>query len=65
MSAITITLADERLVKLKEIAANFGLTPEELVRLSVEELLTRPDQAFQQAVDRVLMKNEELYRRLA
>jgi len=65
MSAITITLPDERLVKLKKIAANFGVTPEELVRLSVEELLTRPDQAFQQAVERVLEKNKELYERLA
>ena len=65
MSAITITLPDERLVKLKKIAANLGVTPEELVRLSVEELLTRPEQAFQQAVERVLKKNKELYGRLA
>jgi hypothetical protein len=65
MSAITVTLPDERLVKLKKIAANLGVTPEELVRLSVEELLTRPDQAFQQAVERVLKKNKELYGRLA
>ena len=64
MSAITITLPDERLVKLKKIAANLGVTPEELVRLSVEELLTRPDQAFQQAIERVLKKNKELYGRL-
>jgi predicted transcriptional regulator len=65
VSAITITLPDERLAKLKKIAANLGITPEELVRLSVEDLLTRPDQAFQQAVERVLRKNKELYGRLA
>lgn len=65
MSALTITLSDERLLKLEDIAASLGVTPEELVRLSVEELLTRPDQAFQEAADRVLEKNQELYRRLA
>ncbi len=65
MSVITITLPNERLLKLREIAAHFGVTPEELVRFSVEELLTRPDEAFEQAVVRVLEKNEELYRRLA
>jgi hypothetical protein len=65
MSAITITLPDERLMALKEIATSLGVSPEELVRLSVEELLARPDDAFQQAVDRVLQKNEELYKRLA
>ena len=65
MSAITITLPDERLVKLREIAASFGVTPEDLVRLSVEELLTRPDQAFEEAVNAVLSRNQELYKRLA
>jgi hypothetical protein len=65
MSTITITLPDDRLLKLKEKAVHFGVTPEELLRVSVEELLARPEQAFQQAVDHVLNKNEELYRRLA
>lgn len=65
MSEITITLPDERLAELKEIAADLQVTPEELVRLSVEELLARPDQQFRQAVDQVLEKNQELYNRLA
>ena len=65
MSSIIITLPDEQLVKLGEIAASFGVTPEELVRLSVEELLTRPDRAFEDAVSQVLNRNQELYRRLA
>jgi len=65
MSAITVELPDERLLRLKEIAASSGVTPEELVRLSVEQLLTRPDGAFQEAMQRILDKNRELYRRLA
>lgn len=65
MTNITITIPDDRLLKLKEIAARFQLTPEELVRVSLEELLTRPEEAFQRAASYVLKKNAELYRRLA
>ena len=65
MTNITITIPDDRLLKLKEIAARFQLTPEELVRVSLEELLARPEEAFQRAASYVLKKNAELYRRLA
>ncbi|MBI4315378.1 MAG: DNA-binding protein [Chloroflexi bacterium] len=65
MTNITIAIPDDRLLKLKEIAARFQLTPEELVRVSLEELLTRPEEAFQRAASYVLKKNAELYRRLA
>jgi hypothetical protein len=62
---ITITLPDDRLLKLKERATRLSVSPEELVRVSIEELLSRPDEAFQRAVNYVLEKNAELYRRLA
>ncbi len=65
MTAITITPPDDHLSKLKETASRLGVTPEDLVRASVEELVTRPEQAFQQIIDYVLEKNAELYRRLA
>lgn len=65
MSAITIQLSDEQLNKLQEAAARFGLSPEDLVRVSLEDLLARPGEDFQSAVEYVLNKNEELYRRLA
>jgi hypothetical protein len=65
MNTITITLSDERLAQLREIAARFCVKPEDLVRVSLEEMFTRPDDAVQQAVAYVLHKNQELYRRLA
>ncbi len=65
MTTITITLQEDRLLKLKEIANRFNVSPEELVQVSIEELLTRPNDVFQRAVDYVLKKNAELYRRLA
>ncbi|MDQ3753576.1 MAG: DNA-binding protein [Acidobacteriota bacterium] len=65
MNAITITIPDEQMEKLREAAARLGLAPEELARVGVEELLKRPDDEFGRAADYVLRKNEELYRRLA
>ena len=64
MTTVTVTLPDERLLKLKELAGSLGVSLEELVRVSIEELLTRPEEAFKQATDYVLEKNAELYRRL-
>ncbi len=65
MTTITITLPDERLQELKETASKLKVSPEELVRVSIEDLLTRPADAFQRAVDYVLKKNAALYERLA
>jgi len=65
MSAITINLSEERMRQLREIAARLGISPEELARVSVEELLAKPDEKFEEATRRVLEKNAELYRRLA
>ncbi len=65
MTSITITLPEERLAKLREIAARLNVTPEDLARVSIEELLTRPDETFKQAAEYVLQKNSDLYRRLA
>ena len=65
MTTITISLPDDRLQKLKEIAARFSVAPEELVRVSIEDLLTRPEEDFRRALEYVLKKNAELYRRLA
>lgn len=65
MTSLTITLPDDRMLKLQEVATRLRVTPEELARLSIEELLASPEETFQQAVDYVLKKNAELYRRLA
>jgi predicted transglutaminase-like cysteine proteinase len=65
MSTLTITLSEDRLVKLREIADRFNIKAEDLARVGIEELLTRPEESFQVAVDYILNKNAELYRRLA
>ncbi|MEP7359664.1 MAG: DNA-binding protein [Anaerolineales bacterium] len=65
MSTLTIALSDERLQKLEEIARRFQIAPEELVRVSIDELLSLPDEAFRRALEQVLSKNAGLYQRLA
>ena len=65
MSTITITLSDERLLRLKELAKEAKLAPEDLIRDSIEEWLSRPKDDFARAANYVLQKNAELYRRFA
>lgn len=60
MQTITITLSDDRLAQLQELAIRFGAQPEDLVRVGAEELLTRPEDAFQRDVQYVLEKNADL-----
>ena len=65
MINITVAVPEEHLEKLQEVAARFSTTPEVLVRASIEELLSHPDESFQRTVDYVMQKNADLYRRLA
>jgi antitoxin FitA len=65
MVTITVTLSEDRLQKLQELAEQFRISPEELLRVSVEELITRPQADFEKALGYVLNKNKELYKRLA
>jgi len=65
ISAITINIPDEDMLKLQEIAARLGVSTEELARMGIEEVLARSEDEFKNAADYVLQKNAELYRRLA
>lgn len=63
--SITVTLSADRVAKLEELAARYGVPLEELARAGVEDLLSRTDDAFEKAAEKVLQKNAELYRRLS
>lgn len=65
MSDITISVPDDQLTKLEEKAARLGISLIDLLLLSIDEILARPDEQFRQAADYVMQKNAELYRRLA
>ncbi len=65
MTTITIALPDDRLAALNRMAERSGLTSDDLVRLSIEDLLAEPEEMARQAAEYVLNKNADLYRRLA
>lgn len=65
MTSITIALPDDIMDKLQALAKQRQVKPEDLVRASVEELVTAPQTSFEEALEHVLQKNQELYRRLA
>jgi len=65
MTAITISLPEERVAELAERARRLGVQPEDLVKASIDELLSEPDETLEKAMAHVLLKNAELYRRLA
>ena len=65
MTSLTVSISDDCFPKLKEVAVKLGVTPEELAVASIEDLLARPEDSFEEAVEYVLKKNAELYRRLA
>lgn len=65
MVTITIELTEEGLQKLKETASKFGLSMEQLARVSIEDMLTLPDAQYEKAMQYVLKKNAELSKRFA
>ncbi len=65
MTTFTVNLSTERAHKLQELAASYGVSPEELVRASVEDILSQPEEQFQKAAEYVLKKNADLYRQLS
>jgi predicted transcriptional regulator len=65
MPIVSVVISDECLNKLKTLAERSGATPEALVQAKIRELVEAPEESFERAAERVLDKNQELYRRLA
>lgn len=65
MVTITVNLSEERLQRLQNLARQFNIPVEELLRVSFEELVARPQEDFQKALEYVLVTYKELYKRLA
>jgi hypothetical protein len=62
---LTIDLSTAQAERLRQEAERLGLAPEVLARAAVADLLAVSGDDFTRAAERVLRKNEELYRRLA
>ena len=64
MTTLTINFEDEKVSVLTERAKSTGIEVEELIRRSVDDYLNRSEKVAS-AMEYVLNKNAELYRRLA
>lgn len=65
MASVLVSLSDEEMRRLEELSKREGLTVEQMVRLSIHDFISQPDEAFRTSAKRVMEKNAELYRRLA
>jgi hypothetical protein len=62
---LSIDLSPTQAERLRLEAERLGLRPEDLARAAIADLLANAGEDFKVAAERVLKKNEELYRRLA
>ena len=65
MTRIIVEIDDNKAAILEDKAKKFGLLPEQFVSASIEDLISRPEPDFEEAMRKVLNKNRELYERLA
>lgn len=62
---VVLDLPPAQAEQLRQAAERLGVSPADLARAAVTDLLGSRDDDFRRAADRVLSKNAELYRRLA
>jgi hypothetical protein len=62
---LSIDLSPAQADRLRLEAERLGLTPEDLAKAAIADLLATTAEDFKAAADRVLQKTAELYRRLA
>ena len=65
MTKIIVEIDDNKAAILEDKARKFGLLPEQFVTASIEDLISQPDPDLEAAIRKVLIKNRELYERLA
>lgn len=65
MTTMTLQLDDAKADAFREKARRIGREPEQLLAEFVDDLIKQQETDFDAALERVLAKNRELYRRLA
>ena len=65
LKTLEVKLPEPTVSRLEDAAQRLGVSPEDLLRISVEEKLSRLDDSFRDAVEQVVSKNAELYKRLS
>jgi len=65
MATININI-DENKIKLLQLKAEeFGLSLNDLINATFNDLISKPDEEFTNAVNHIINKNKKLYEKLA
>lgn len=62
---LNLELDEQQTQRLQDAALRLNVSMKELASAAINDLIAKLDSDFEQAADRVLKKNAELYRRLA
>jgi len=62
---LTLELNDQEALRLQAQAAELGVTPEQLARSVLMDLLVESEEEFRAVAERVISHNHELYKRLS
>lgn len=65
MVSFTIEIPEEQAEKLQHLAEAQHTSPEELLARTIEELVSKPGEEFDQEIEVLLDKHHELLQRLA
>jgi hypothetical protein len=65
MGTIHLALPADRMSRLYELATQFGITPEDLVRISVEAMIKQPEAHIERLVQEAQKTQPDIFRRLA
>jgi hypothetical protein len=65
MATIKVQIDDSKAALLLKKAEKFGILPDQFLTASIEDLISQPEAAFEDAMQKVILKNKELYKRLA
>ena len=65
MTTISIQLDEAQSNRLRDLARELKVDADDLAKAAINDLVSRPAKDFESAIQRVMAKNRELYRRLA
>ena len=65
MVTINIDIDDNKARLLEKKAEEFGLSLNDLISATFNDLISKPDDNFTKAVDYIINKNKKLYKKLA
>ena len=65
MKTIAVELDDKKIDALNKQANQLGISTQQLINATFDDLLSKPDSDFEKAMNYILKKNKKLYEKLA